>query len=474
MSSTYKFINCVSEDDSPVHDHIPQYHTVVADPSQLFSYLLHLITHDQLVTGGKSKIIVFLSTTKTVQLCSNLLNQVAHQVLPSGRKTKLYEMHAKREMATRMNISKNFRADTSGSSILITTDVSARGVDYPGVSRVIQMGVPATGDMYIHRVGRTGRGDNKTGRGDLVLCSWEMGFLKRQLSSMPLKPLIMSDMLQETKELAESKDAEIDGPGTTPDSSHRLSEIEPLSREMLENVGENAANDLFMAQLGFYFGRINEMGIRKEEALGGLQNWAQGLFGLESAPTISFAMQQRLGLLSNSSSNQRTRPSSSWGGRGNQDSRAPYQSSRAPYQSSRAPWEGRGNQSSRAPLEGRGNQRPWEGRENRPTSKFGSGERSGGFGSSSFGSRNSNNDSYTPRSSQYGSRNDEGKSSYRAPRFSNSRKDEYSTSQSSGSRDYANPGAARYGSSRNSKSGSSYGSRPSSSDNDAAARYDWQ
>ena len=456
MSRSYKFINCVPENDTPVHEHIPQYHTVVEDPSQIFSYLLQMITHDQLVTGGKSKIIIFFSTTKAVQLFSNLIIQVAHQVLPSGRKTKLYEMHAKRTMESRMSISRSFRNDTSGSSILVTTDVSARGVDYPGVSRVIQMGVPATGDMYTHRVGRTGRGDNKTGRGDLILCSWEMGFLKKQLSKIPLKPLIMSDMLQQTKELAESKDAEIDGPNTTPDCSSRLSEIEPLSRTILGNVGKETADEIFMSQIGFYSARSHEMGFSKEEALEGLQNWTKELFALETAPYLSLAMQQRLGLLSDNPSNRRTtssRSSSSWEGRGYQSSRQPWEGR---GQSSRQPWTERGSQSSRPPWEGRGNQssRSWEGRGNRPDkSNYGFGERPSGFGTSPFSSRDSKKDSYTPRSSRYGSRDDKDKSTYRAPRFVNSRdffkKDEYNTpGSSSGSRDYVNPGAARYGSSR--------------------------
>ncbi len=47
--------------------------------------------------------------------------------------------------------------------ILIATDVAARGLDIPNVSHVINFDVPATYDDYIHRIGRTGRGD-KTGK----------------------------------------------------------------------------------------------------------------------------------------------------------------------------------------------------------------------------------------------------------------------------------------------------------------------
>ena len=41
--------------------------------------------------------------------------------------------------------------------ILIATDISARGIDVPDVDFVINYDLPASGETYIHRVGRTGR-----------------------------------------------------------------------------------------------------------------------------------------------------------------------------------------------------------------------------------------------------------------------------------------------------------------------------
>ena len=389
LSSGHKFINCVSEDDSPVHDHIPQYHTVLADPSQLFPHLLRLITHDQLTSGNKSKIIVFFSTTKSVQLFSDFLLEAGPQVLPSGHRTKVYEMHSKRDMDRRMAVSKNFRNDTSGAAILVTSDVSARGVDYPGVSRVIQMGVPASGDMYVHRVGRTGRGDNKTGRGDLVLCSWEMGFMRRQLRNMPLKPLTMSVLEEQTRELAISKDAETAAPGKEPIYSLRLAEIDPICRTIAKGVDQETAYETFMAQVGFYLGRVGELGLNKDEVVSGLQAWTQEVFGLDRPPIIPHAAQVKLGL-------GNSRPYSRSGGGGGMGS---YGSS------SRRAWEGRGSRPSSS-------SKPWSSGGHSGTGSSYGQQRSGGYGSSSYGSRDSNN--YTPRGgtpSQYGSR-DRSKSSY--------------------------------------------------------------
>lgn len=47
--------------------------------------------------------------------------------------------------------------------ILVATDVAARGLDIPDVSHVINFDIPATYEDYVHRIGRTGRG-NKTGK----------------------------------------------------------------------------------------------------------------------------------------------------------------------------------------------------------------------------------------------------------------------------------------------------------------------
>lgn len=45
--------------------------------------------------------------------------------------------------------------------VLITTDVAARGIDIPDVEFVINYDIPDVAENYVHRCGRTGRGNNK-------------------------------------------------------------------------------------------------------------------------------------------------------------------------------------------------------------------------------------------------------------------------------------------------------------------------
>merc|ERR1712032_874782 len=46
-------------------------------------------------------------------------------------------------------------------SVLVATEVAARGLDLPGVDHVINFDLPNNGDDYVHRIGRTGRIGNK-------------------------------------------------------------------------------------------------------------------------------------------------------------------------------------------------------------------------------------------------------------------------------------------------------------------------
>ncbi|CAL1153470.1 unnamed protein product [Cladocopium goreaui] len=68
--------------------------------------------------------------------------------------------------------------------MLFTSDITSRGLDYPGVTAVIQLGAPESRDDYVHRVGRTGRADSE-GLGILLLHDFEADWLVN-LEGLPL------------------------------------------------------------------------------------------------------------------------------------------------------------------------------------------------------------------------------------------------------------------------------------------------
>ena len=64
-------------------------------------------------------------------------------------------LHGDKSQEEREQAMKSFH--TSTIKILITTDVSARGIDVPNVDFVVNYDLPDSSETYIHRVGRTGR-----------------------------------------------------------------------------------------------------------------------------------------------------------------------------------------------------------------------------------------------------------------------------------------------------------------------------
>jgi ATP-dependent RNA helicase DeaD len=46
---------------------------------------------------------------------------------------------------------------TGQTELLVATDVAARGLDIPSVSHVINFDLPSSAEVYVHRIGRTGR-----------------------------------------------------------------------------------------------------------------------------------------------------------------------------------------------------------------------------------------------------------------------------------------------------------------------------
>jgi ATP-dependent RNA helicase DeaD len=64
-------------------------------------------------------------------------------------------LHGGLNQAQRDRVMKRFREGTA--DLLIATDVAARGLDVEHVSHVVNYDIPQTPEVYVHRIGRTGR-----------------------------------------------------------------------------------------------------------------------------------------------------------------------------------------------------------------------------------------------------------------------------------------------------------------------------
>uniref|UniRef100_A0A1J3D128 ATP-dependent RNA helicase n=1 Tax=Noccaea caerulescens TaxID=107243 RepID=A0A1J3D128_NOCCA len=125
------------------------------------------------------KIMVFFSTCKSVQFHAGIMKLInvdscdIHGGLDQNRRTKTFFDFMKAEKG-----------------ILLCTDVAARGLDIPSVDWIIQYDPPDKPTEYIHRVGRTARGEGAKGKALLVLIPEELQFVRYlKAAKVPVKEL---------------------------------------------------------------------------------------------------------------------------------------------------------------------------------------------------------------------------------------------------------------------------------------------
>jgi ATP-dependent RNA helicase RhlE len=106
--------------------------------------LAHLLENKEVVRA-----IVF---TRTKTVADNVHKFLGRKIMD---KKNLRVIHANKGQNTRMNSMEAFKAGEV--RVLVSTDVSARGIDINEVSHVFNFDVPVIYEDYVHRIGRTGR-----------------------------------------------------------------------------------------------------------------------------------------------------------------------------------------------------------------------------------------------------------------------------------------------------------------------------
>ena len=115
-----------------------------------------------LVAENPSKALIFTGKLDQVQ---NIATKLIY------KKIDCAVLHAKMEKNERKSAIDKFRSGKI--KILITSDLTSRGLDIPEISHVIQMDMPSNEDFFVHRSGRTARA-GKTGTNIVIGDEYEL------------------------------------------------------------------------------------------------------------------------------------------------------------------------------------------------------------------------------------------------------------------------------------------------------------
>ncbi|KAJ9539285.1 hypothetical protein OSB04_032018, partial [Centaurea solstitialis] len=123
------------------------------------------------------KVMVFFSSCNSVKFHSELLKYI---------QVDCFDIHGKQKQQKRTSTFFDFCKAEKG--ILLCTDVAARGLDIPAVDWIVQYDPPDEPKEYIHRVGRTARGEGAKGNALLFLIPEELQFLRYlKAAKVPVK-----------------------------------------------------------------------------------------------------------------------------------------------------------------------------------------------------------------------------------------------------------------------------------------------
>lgn len=177
LADGYQFISTIPKGEAQTHDRVPQHVTIVPEFSDVAAGAVGAIRQEMARIGKANfKAIVFAPTAALVDFYADVLE--GFQDLPP-----VCALHSRMGQGKRTKVTEAFRTASNG--ILCATDVVARGIDFPAISNVFQVGLPMDRESYIHRLGRTARA-GADGHGTLVLTSHESFFPRNVLKGLKL------------------------------------------------------------------------------------------------------------------------------------------------------------------------------------------------------------------------------------------------------------------------------------------------
>jgi ATP-dependent RNA helicase RhlE len=98
---------------------------------------------------GKQSVTLALVFTRTKHNADRVARQLNQTGIPADA------LHGGKSQSARQRILRDFT--THRTEVLVATDIAARGLDVQGISHVFNFDLPIEPEIYVHRIGRTGR-----------------------------------------------------------------------------------------------------------------------------------------------------------------------------------------------------------------------------------------------------------------------------------------------------------------------------
>lgn len=305
LKKNMHYVRTVQEDETPTIDRVKQ--TLVRLPGMenalpaVLEILERSIRSQADGDGAKPfKAILYYNSTAEVKLAGDILNHLRmhlEHLPPSLRKhlhsfrdfPRIYSIHSRLSQNMRTDAAAKFRK--ASSAILVSSDVTARGMDFPGVTHVIQVGLPPTPPTYIHRLGRTARA-GREGEGWLLLPEFTADHTASRVGRLPLHQLPKDDRLSSTFDTSSLSEAQADDLDTEIPNEYLQSILSATkSAQNIRPIPLDTFQAAYRANLG-----THSWLPRKRDLIGALNRWSRWGWSFATPPKIPASLARKLNL----------------------------------------------------------------------------------------------------------------------------------------------------------------------------------
>ncbi|EGX88630.1 ATP-dependent RNA helicase MSS116 [Cordyceps militaris CM01] len=278
LQTGYKFISTIAEGEAGTHERVPQHLIKVPSFSSVAAGMVGAVRAEA-AREPNLKAIVFAPTAALAGLYGHVLGQIPG--LPP-----VSTLHSRMTQNRRTKVTNEYR--DAKSAILTATDVVARGMDFPGVTTVFQVGIPSEKQSYIHRLGRTARADAE-GKGIFLIAEAEAFFPRWTLKEIAFVP----------------QEADLSAA--------------PEIERIMDGMDEEEKGQIYKAWLGYYNNHMKGLHWDKEELVRQANTYAREGLSAPETPPIQRSTVGKMGLRGTRGLNivpDRAKPPRGRGGRG--------------------------------------------------------------------------------------------------------------------------------------------------------------